>query len=122
MLDQVSNANEEHCPNVDRQSPKEQQSREHPTCQTECKETVDASRKDQVISQQAAAILVLGNVPDIPAHRMIGPDDQVPEWIERGAILLPRTHGVQYWDLHKAMVLQMDRLKGVEVYKIEWTE
>ena len=69
-----------------------------------------------------AAILVLSNVPDIPTHRMIGPDDQVPQWMERSAILLPCTHGVHCWDLHKTMVLQMDCLIGVKVYKIEWTE
>src|SRR5215510_12017943 len=65
---------------------------------------------------------MLSNVPDIPAHRVIGPDDQIPEGIERGAVFLPRTHGIYLWNLHKAMVLQMNRLKSVEVDKIERAE
>ena len=65
---------------------------------------------------------MLGNVPDIPAHRVIRPDDQIPEGIERGAVFLPRTHGIYLWNLHKTMVLQMNRLKGMEVDKIERAE
>jgi hypothetical protein len=65
---------------------------------------------------------VQGNVPDIPAHGMIGPDNQIPQGVERGTIFLPRTHGVYLWNLHKAMVLQMNRLKGMEVDKIERAE
>ena len=65
---------------------------------------------------------MLGNVPDIPPHRMIWPDDQVPEGIERGPIVLQRTHRINLWDLRKAMVLQMDRFEGVEIHQIERTE
>ena len=65
---------------------------------------------------------MLSNVPDIPAHRVIGPDDQIPQGVERGTVFLARTHGIYLWNLHKAMMLQMNRLKGVEEDQIEWTE
>src|SRR5215467_8529613 len=61
-------------------------------------------------------------MPDIPAHSMIRPDDQIPQRVERSTVFLPRTHGIHLWNLCKAMVLQMDRLKGVEVDKIKRAE
>src|SRR6266581_1172257 len=122
MLDQVANTDEEHRTNVDRQGPKEQHRRDDPTRQSKPKETIDASRKGQVLSQQATPVAVLGNVPHIPPHGVIGPDDQVPEGIERGPIVLQRTHRINLWDLRKAMVLQMDRFEGVEIHQIERTE
>src|SRR5262249_6217845 len=105
MFDQVPNTNEEHCPNVDRQGPKEQQSREHPTRQTKCKKAVDASRKGQISGQQAPPVAVLGNVLHIPPYGVIGPDDQVPERIKRCPIFLQRTYRIDLWNLRKAMVL-----------------
>ena len=122
MLDQVPNTNDEHRANVDRQGPKEQHRRENPTCQAKRKETVDASRKGHILGQQATPVAVLGNVPDIPPHSVIGPDDQVPEGIERGPIFLQCAHWINLWDLRKAMVLQMDCFEGMKIHQIERTE
>src|SRR5262245_32832243 len=61
-------------------------------------------------------------MPDIPAHSMIRPDDHIPQRVERSTVFLPRTHGIHLWNLREAMMLQMDRLKGVEVDKIERAE
>ena len=99
MLNQVPNPNQKYRANIDRESPEEQHRRQHSTHQAKGKETVDASRKDQVIGQQAPAVAMLGNVPDIPAYGMIGPDDHVPDGIERGTIFLARTHGIHFWNL-----------------------
>lgn len=122
MLDQVPNTDDEHRPNVDWQGPKEQHRREDPTRQTERKETVDTSRKGQVLDQQATPVAVLGNVPHIPPHSVIGPDDQVPEGIKRYPIFFQRTHRINFWDLGKTMVLQMDGFEGVEIDQIERAE
>ena len=65
---------------------------------------------------------MLSNVSDIPAHRVIGLDDQIPQGIERGIVFLSRTHRIHLWNLHKAMMLQMNRLKGVEEDQIERAE
>ena len=51
MLNQVPNANQKHCPNIDREDPEEQHCRQHPAHQTKRKETVDTSREGQVIGQ-----------------------------------------------------------------------
>jgi len=122
MLNQIPDPNQKHGANIDRESPEEQHRRQHPAHQAKGKEAVDTSRKDQVIGQQTAVVTVLGNVPDIPAYGLIGPDDHVPDGIERGPIFLARTHGVHFWNLYKAVVLQMDGLKGMKIDQIEWAE
>src|SRR5437867_7696660 len=58
MLDQVANTDEEHRANVDRQGPKEQHGRDDPARQTKRKKTIDASRKGQVLGQQATPVTV----------------------------------------------------------------
>src|SRR5262252_1845597 len=65
---------------------------------------------------------MLSYVPNIPAHCVIGPDNQIPQGIERGTVFLPRTHRIHLWNLHKAMMLQMNSLKGVEEDQIERAE
>src|ERR687892_2102081 len=42
--------------------------------------------------------------------------------MEGFAVLVQRTHRVDFWNLRKAMMLQMGRLKRVEVDKIKRTE
>src|ERR1043166_731149 len=58
-------------------------------------------------------------MPDIPTHRMVGPDYHIPERVERGPIFFQRTYGVHFGDLDKAMMLQMNRLKGVKIDQIQ---